>query len=232
MDYKNESADKIADYFETISRQRIHQLLKKFKERCDEETVAKIQQAKIILHAREYERKYGFKKNSRYAARIWAGIEKRVGKHPAYKDCTIAWAGCAEFRKWAENQIGFGIEGFELDKDVLIKGNRVYGPDTCVFIPQELNILFSSCYKASRRGKYPLGVCFNRGSGTFVAQMSDRQNAGLDKYLGSFATVEEAFACYKATKEARIKKLALQWKDKIDQRAFEALMVRTVEWDD
>lgn len=232
MNYEIDSVERIAQHFETISRQRVHQLLKKFKERGDEEIVAKLQQAQKLVREWHYERKYGYKKNTLQAARLWATMCRRVGKARSYKDCTIAWKSQAEFRQWAVAQVGYGVEGFELDKDILVKGNRVYGPDTCVFVPQEINMLFSGCYKAGRRGKYPIGVSFNKGSGTFVAQMSNRQELGLDKYLGSFATVEEAFACYKAAKEAKIKKLAEKWKDQIDPRAYKALMERTVELDD
>ena len=233
MNYVLASVEEIAAHFRTISRQRIQQILQKYSQRENFEVVAKIQQAKSLLKAEKYKIKNGCTFSDRAKAeKIWQGVVRRVGKHKSYLNCTIAWESLREFRQWAVGQIGFDRPGWELDKDILVKGNRIYGPDTCVFVPPDVNLVLSGCYKAKQRGQYPIGVCFNKGSGMFVAQMSDRQNAGLDKYLGSFATVEEAFACYKATKEARIKKLALLWKDQIDPRAFEALMARQVEWDD
>jgi hypothetical protein len=233
VDYNNATAEEIADHFTTITRQRIQQILQRYQFRGDDAVVVKITKAKVILKKRKYALKNGCTLADRMRCNaIWGFLTKRVGKAAAYLDCTNEFKSLHHFREWAVDQVGFNCDGFELDKDILLKGNRAYGPNTCVFIPQELNGLFAGCYKARRRGKYPIGVCFNKGSRSFVAQMSDRQDKGLDKYLGSFPTVEEAFACYKAAKEARIKSLAEKWKDQIDRRAYEALMARTVEWDD
>lgn len=233
MDYENYTAERIAAHFGTVTRQRIQQILSKYQKRGDEATVAKIQRAKDLLKVKKYNDKNGYTVEAAAAAStIYAGVLDRAGKHVSYKDCTVAFTSGPDFCKWAIKQIGFDVDGFELDKDILVKGNRVYGPDTCVFLPVELNSLFSGCYKAQKRGQYPIGVSYNRGSGAFVAQMSNRQEKGLTKYLGSFPTVEEAFACYKEAKEARIKILANKWKDKIDPRAYAALMARTVDLDD
>lgn len=233
MDYANASVEEITAHFGTVTRQRQQQVLKKYQLRNDEETVAKIQRAKKLLKAQKYRKKNGCTlAEQRRASNLWKQINARIGKALAYKDCTNGFESFEAFRDWAVQQIGFGEEGFELDKDILVKGNRVYGPDTCVFVPLEVNSLFAGCYKAQRRGPYPIGVTFNKGSGSFVAQMSSRQDKGLDKYLGSFPTVEEAFACYKQAKEAKIKRLADKWRNQIDQRAYVALMTRTVEWDD
>lgn len=233
MDYESASVEAMAAHFDTVTRQRVQQILKKYQLRENAGVVDKIQQAKKLVKASKYLRKNGFTLAERKRCdAIWAFLQKRVGKLRAYEDCTIAFASLDHFREWASRQVGFGKDGFEMDKDILVKGNRVYSPETCVFIPQELNVLFSGCYNARRRGKYPIGVSFNKGSGSFVAQMSSRQDKGLDKYLGSFPTVEEAFACYKAAKEAKIKRLAEKWRDQIDPRAYAALVSRTVEWSD
>lgn len=233
LDYINATAEEIAVHFRTITRQRIQQILKKYQDKQDEETVNKITEAKKLLKHWKYVVKNSFTLDERRkCSGIWTFLVKRVGKHPAYLDCTNEFQSLADFREWAIKQVGFHNLDFELDKDILIKGNRVYSPQTCVFVPTEINGLFSGCFHAKRRGPYPIGVSFNKGSGSFVAQMSSRQDRGLNKYLGSFPTVEEAFACYKAAKEAKIRRLARKWKDFIDPRAYDALMARTIEWDD
>lgn len=234
VNYETATPDEIASHFATITRQRVQQLMSKFEARHDTDVVEKIRQAKRILKASKYKAKNnGYTPEQiRRARDIWLGMKQRVGKVRAYLDCEIEWKSESEFRDWMYRQVGSMVENFELDKDVLVKGNRIYGSDTCAFVPQEINMLFSGCYKAARRGQYPIGVSFNKGSGHFVAQMSDRQENGLDKYLGSFPTVEEAFACYKIAKEAKIKRLADKWKDQIDPRVYEALLRRTVEWED
>jgi hypothetical protein len=231
MNYEESSVDDIVAHFRTVSRQRIQQLLKKHRDRGSDAVVQKIVEAKKRLKSEKYKAKYGFHPSTVHLRKVYQSVTRRVGKLSAYLDCTIGWQSESEFVAWALSQVGHDA-GFELDKDILVKGNRVYGPDTCTFIPAEINVLLSGCYKSKKRGQHPIGVCFNKGSGSFVAQMNDRQSNGLDKYLGSFPTVEEAFACYKAAKEAKIKRLAEKWKDQIDPRAYEALMARTVEWDD
>jgi hypothetical protein len=232
MDYENVTVDDLATHFDKISRQRISQILKAHEASGNTEVVDKIAAAKALLKERKYEAKRGCSVAEFEKCRhLWHTLNHRVRHVSAYVGCSVAFTSEDDFRAWASKQVGFNQPSFELDKDVLVKGNRIYSAETCVFIPQELNTLFSGCYKAKNRGQYPLGVSFNRGSGTFVAQMN-KERGSLDKYLGSFRTVEEAFACYKAAKEAKIKKLAQKWRDQIDPRAFDALMARRVEWED
>ena len=52
---------------------------------------------------------------------------------------------------------------------------------------------------------------------------------GKSTYLGIYNTETEAFKAYKQTKENYLKELAEKWKDKIDPRAYHALINYTVE---
>jgi hypothetical protein len=237
MNYETATVEEIAEHFGKISRQRVSQLTLVNRRRGNDEVVAKMQQATVIVRAKRKAERKAAKVRYNEAAicrltTVWNGVSERVGVHPAYLECKLEFASLDAFRTWAMQQKGWDQPDFELDKDILRKGNKIYGPATCVFVPAELNSLLSGCYRAKRRGKYPIGVCYNKGSGTFIAQMSKDRKVSLDKYLGSFKTVEEAFACYKQAKEAKIKRLAEKWRDHIDIRAYEALMARTVEWDD
>ena len=112
---------------------------------------------------------------------------------------------------------------FALDKDILVKGNRVYNEDVCVFVPQEVNLLFTKRDKS--RGEYPIGVSFHKSRGMLTATLNN-------KYLGYFNTAEQAFQVYKTAKEAYIKEVANKWKDKIDPKVYEALMNYEVHIDD
>ena len=123
------------------------------------------------------------------------------------------------FKEWCNNQVGFDQPNFELDKDLLMKGNKIYSEDTCLFLPHQINSTLTKSDKA--RGKYPIGVTVDKRVGRFFAQMviGDEQ-----KKFGYSSTPEGAFYAYKEAKEAYIKELAEKWKDQIDPRAYNALM--------
>ena len=127
--------------------------------------------------------------------------------------------------EWCHKQISFGNEGWHLDKDLLVKGNKAYSEDSCVFIPTEINSLLVK--RENMRGKYLIGVYWNKTANAFVAQVS--KNKGMQEHLGVFNTELEAFRAYKQAKETFIKEQAEKWKGKIDDRAYEALMDYTVE---
>lgn len=128
------------------------------------------------------------------------------------------------FKEWCNNQVGFDQPNFELDKDLLMKGNKIYSEDTCLFLPHQINSTLTKSNKA--RGKYPIGVTVDKRGGRFFAQMVIGNE---QKKFGYSSTPEEAFYAYKEAKEAYIKKLAEKWKDKIDPRAYNALMNYQVE---
>ena len=168
--------------------------------------------------------------------RLWNNMLKRcysVGcqkVRPTYIDCSVSenFRYLQYFKEWCNNQIGFNSvdekgKPFALDKDILVKGNRVYNEDVCVFVPQEVNLLFTKRDKS--RGEYPIGVSFHKSRGMLTATLNN-------KYLGYFNTAEQAFQVYKTAKEAYIKEVANKWKGKIDPKVYEALMNYEVHIDD
>lgn len=150
-------------------------------------------------------------------------------KFPTYKGCTVCaeWHNFQVFAEWYYSNF-YKIEGqrMELDKDILCKDNKVYSPETCVFVPQAINSLFVKHDK--RRGDFPVGVTKNGNK--FKALVS--KGNGKAMYFGTYTTVEEAFQAYKEAKEEYIKEVANEYKGKIDPRAYEAMMNYEVEIDD
>lgn len=151
-------------------------------------------------------------------------------RYQTYKDCT-----CSEnfkhyeyFYEWCNKQVGFENKDWHMDKDILIKGNKIYSEDTCCFVPREINNLLTT--RTRFRGEFPIGVHYSTDKKKFVAQIS--KNDGQRTHLGLFNTPEEAFYVYKDAKEAYIKEVAEKWKNLIDARVYEALINYKIELGD
>ena len=164
---------------------------------------------------------------------LWSSMLERCysdtfqKKQPTYKDCGVSdkFKSYEHFYEWCHKQVGFGVEGFEIDKDLLIKGNKVYSEDSCVFLPAEINMVLVKC--TASRGEYLIGVSWCNTKKAFVARV--RKNKGKSEWLGLFKTELEAFNVYKEAKENYLKQLAEKYKSQIDPRAYEALMNYQVE---
>ena len=148
-------------------------------------------------------------------------------KRPTYEGCKVSdkFKSYEYFYEWCNKQIGFDNQGWRLDKDLLVKGNKVYSEDSCVFLPQEINSLLVK--SNASRGEHLIGVCWDKAKKAFKAQV--RKNKGKSEHLGLFKTEIEAFNVYKTAKESYLKEQANNWKSQIDIRAYNALMNYTVE---
>ena len=141
-----------------------------------------------------------------------------------YIGCFVAeeWYCFQTFAQWHKENKKSHMKSWQLDKDILVKGNKIYSPETCCFVPQEVNTLFVK--NNINRGKYPIGV--SKVGNKFVSFIKT-----IDKsvYLGTFTTPEEAFEAYKTAKEAHIKEVADKWRELIDPRVYQALYKYEVE---
>jgi len=161
---------------------------------------------------------------------LWRGLLERCycpksqKTHPAYIGCLVSenFKSYSYFYDWVQKQIGFGEKGFQLDKDLIFKGNKLYSEETCLFLPSELNSLLTT--RKAARGILPVGVSAN-GNGFQADCCTDKTSL---RYLGRFNTPEPAFQAYKQAKEAYIKLQAEKWKNFINPRAYAALMAYTI----
>lgn len=126
-------------------------------------------------------------------------------KYPSYRNCSAdeRWYNFQNFAKWMEDNYNFDYmdNNWHLDKDILVKGNKIYSPATCCFVPNEINSFFVK--GKSRRGNYLIGVSKNYGK--FMVSCNVDKKV---KNLGYFTTELEAFQVYKDFKEDLAKKLA------------------------
>ena len=150
-------------------------------------------------------------------------------KNPTYKDCTVCdeWLLLSNFKEWFDENY---IEGYALDKDILVKGNKVYSPDTCCFVPSEINALLTK--RQNYRGELPIGVTIHNDSFNYRATIN--LNGKKRKYLGCFSTPKEAFEVYKKAKEEYIKGIAEKYykEESISEKVYNALMNYEVEIND
>lgn len=149
-------------------------------------------------------------------------------KKPTYKHNTVCeeWHNFQNFAKWfEENWKPWMDKTWHIDKDILVKGNKIYSPDTCCFVHQDINSLFIK--RDSKRGNYMIGVTFHKRDKVFVSQVN--KGKGHTEHIGYFKTEIEAFNAYKEAKEEYIKEVADKWKDKITDKVYKALYNYKVE---
>ena len=144
----------------------------------------------------------------------------------SYEGCSVApeWLLYSTFKQWFDENYK---EGYHLDKDILVKGNKVYSPETCCFVPRQINALLIS--RKRDRGNLPIGLVLNKRNKNKIYQV---QVCGRIPYsVGYFSTIDEAFRAYKREKEKIIKERATQYfqEGKITQRVYQALMEYQVE---
>lgn len=142
--------------------------------------------------------------------------EKRL----TYKDVLVCeeWHNFQNFAEWYEkNRKPYVDDKWHLDKDILLKGNKVYSPETCCFVPHEINTLFTK--NNINRGDYPIGVSKIK-SGRYRVLI--RRNNKLT-HLGTFDTPKEAFEVYKNDKEVHIKEVADKWRGQIIEQVYNAM---------
>ncbi|ADP02600.1 hypothetical protein GECvBMG_gp243c [Salmonella phage GEC_vB_MG] len=125
------------------------------------------------------------------AYKDWHNMINRCysGKYPSYHGVVVVdkWHYFMNFHTWWCNNYQ---QGYALDKDLLVEGNKAYGPDTCIYIPVWLNSYIS------RNGKHARGVTFDKKLCKFKAQRSKNDPRG--RYIGYFDTEEEAHAAWES----------------------------------
>jgi hypothetical protein len=131
----------------------------------------------------------------------------------------------SNFKQWFDDKSNGYVEGYDIDKDILVKGNKVYSPNTCCFLPPEIN----KCFIRQKKSKHnlPIGVA-KHSSGHYYARVNIN---GKLKHLGMFNTPTEAFNAYKIAKEQYIKELAEKYfqEGKITKKVYNALFRYEVE---
>lgn len=167
---------------------------------------------------------------------VWRSMMRRCynqacqEKHPSYKGCSVnlIWHCFQNFAYWYYNN-PYRQKGWHLDKDLIVRGNKEYGPLRCAFLPPEVNYAMRTSSK-DRRGEYPTGVYKHQSNGKFVARIGVKGNRQVE--LIQTFDLEEAVQAYKTAKEGYISEVGEKWQGLIDQRVVDSLKNWTVREDD
>lgn len=149
-------------------------------------------------------------KNAKFYA-TWSSCLQRCfskswhSMYPTYKDCTVAeeWLLLSNFKKWFDANY---IEGYQLDKDFLVAGNKHYSPETCVFIPQQVNSFI--CTGTNSKRGHLLGSVVQNGK--FYSRVMNPFTKKM-VHLGVFDTELQAHLAWKSQKHEYAIKLIAQY---------------------
>ena len=177
--------------------------------------------------------KYSYKEHT-IVYNTWMNMLKRCydlkyqENKPTYLNCVVCkeWHNFQNFADWYEKSY-YSIPNckMQLDKDILVKGNKIYSLENCCFVPSEINAVFTK--REAERGNLPIGV--NEVKGRYKACFTRNKQI---TYLGYYDTPLEAFQIYKFAKEQYIKLLANKYIKYLPNNLYNALMNYQVEIDD
>jgi hypothetical protein len=145
--------------------------------------------------------------------------EKYKSRKPTYRDVKVCdeWLVFSNFRRWMQAQ---DWHGKQLDKDILVEGNKLYAPELCVFIDGSLNSFTTD--NAAKRGPYPIGAMWKKSHKKFVSQCKNPLTK-RNEHLGFFSCPNQAHLAWKRRKHEIAFMLAELQKD---PRVAEALRNR------
>ena len=194
---------------------------------------------KVMLARGEYKTKENGKQIRVYDT--WHGMLERCydkkwhKKYPNYIGCKVSkeWHNFQNFAKWYyDNYYEVKGERMHLDKDILLKHNKIYSKENCIFVPQTINGLFAKCDKS--RGDSVIGTSFLKNGKYQVScsLLNPETGKSKSKYLGIYDTEIEAFKIYKYYKEKNIKEVADYYKELIPEKLYDGMCNYEVEIDD
>ena len=157
--------------------------------------------------------------------RAWSDMLRRCystkyqEKYPTYRGCSVSteWLTFSVFKNWMMAQ---DWEGLQLDKDILFEGNKIYSPETCVFLTPMVNSFTTDC--GASRGVWSIGVHWNKLAGKFMSRCCNPFTKKRE-HLGYFTCEEEA---HQAWLKRKLELAYLLAAEQTDPRVAKALIDR------
>ena len=164
-------------------------------------------------------------KNYRKEYSLWRNMLQRCydpkiyNNKQCYLDCIVdsPWYNFSNFVEDIHKMKNWNKKGYQLDKDLRILGNKIYGKDFCSFVPVKINSLIPSKY-SNKKSKFPVGITFNK----------NRYSVTVNKntecfYLGTFSNIESAIKVYSKEKIKHIRYLADLYKSELHPQVYSNL---------
>lgn len=156
----------------------------------------------------------------------WSAMLKRcysdVSRHEyrGYIDCEVCdeWLNYQVFAQWCHDT-GYLLLGYHLDKDLLVRGNKMYSPETCCMLPGEINSVLIESRPPTIKSE-PRGIT-KRQNGQYYVRTTENSTSTP---RGTYDTLQEAMDVYRKITEVKIKTLALKYRYKISKQAYTALL--------
>ncbi len=157
---------------------------------------------------------------------------EKLKQRENYIDCFVCdeWLNFQNFAEWYNTNLYYvpDVDTLDLDKDIKIKGNKVYSSETCLLIPKRLNSIILN--RHNDRGNECIGVSFNYKTGKYIASCNMLNSK--QRYIGSYSTKKEAFNIYKKVKEHQIMIALDTYKKYLPDYIYNAILNYKIEMAD
>lgn len=165
------------------------------------------------------------------AARLHNNMSNRCSSnseqnnHPGYVGCSLSdnFKNFQFFAEWCNNQIGYK-EGWHLDKDLLIPGNKIYSEDTCLFLPMEINKKIKNSVKPFSETNPFDGVI--KSYNTYTVKRAVNGKISEQK----FKNLNDAINYSTKIQEEQVRSFADIYKDILPEKTLKALRNYTLRW--
>lgn len=115
-----------------------------------------------------------------------------------------------KFYEWMRENF-YQIDGenaaVQLDKDIKLKGNMVYSPDTCLFVPRKINAFFGGIHGQKNIKRQP--------DGSYIVTLYNTPRHA--------ETYEQAENIWKGFIEGRRAQLLTDYEDKLPHEVYQAI---------
>lgn len=156
-----------------------------------------------------------YKKWSAMLHRVYGSVYGNNDNSP-YKNCSTcdSWLVFSSFKLWMESKDWVGNH---LDKDILSVGDKIYSPETCCFIPSNVNQFLISPHNTTNN--LPSGVWVRNYKNSYAYRATVTIN-NKTKNLGLFHDPIDAYNAWVEAKREAARSLSISINDLDVRRSF------------